>query len=144
MAGYFYLLGPVLGYLSAGSLKFAINFFRHGQDGAARFIGLGGFPSTHSTIVATPVALIALQEGLESPLLGLGLALLLVVAIDAMDLRRKVGRHAAILRRGFPADAEAQALRLRMGHSLIEVLGGWVLGACLAWGLVAAAKLPGA
>ncbi|CAG1021325.1 hypothetical protein MTYM_00924 [Methylococcales bacterium] len=131
---YVYVIAPVVGYLSAGGLKFAINSLK-ARNLAVSEIGLGGFPSTHTTVVSSILFLIGLREGLSSPLLGIAIALNLVVIIDAMDLRRKVGRHAHVINRLArlqQPDVSSPALRERMGHSPLEVLGGFLTGLTVA------------
>lgn len=129
-------LSPIVAYLVAGSLKFAINSLRARRP-AWEQVGMGSFPSTHTAIVACPLALMALRDGLGSTTFGMGLALLLVVVIDAMDLRRRVGRQAQainqLLRQQPATDVAADAsLRERTGHSAIEVAGGLLVGAACA------------
>lgn len=123
-----YPAAPLVGYLAAGCLKFAVNCARERRL-AFDLIGLGGMPSTHTTIVAATATLVGLRTGFGGPAFSIALTLAVVVAIDAMDLRRKVGRHAGALRRLFPDDPECARLRERMGHSPIEVLAGTGTGA---------------
>ena len=52
----------------------------------------------------------------------------LIIIIDAMDLRRKVGQHAKILNNNIIQGAEAILLREKIGHTPKEVLAGMVLG----------------
>jgi hypothetical protein len=73
-----YAVTPLLAWLVAGSLKFAINSVRAGRP-AFGLIGYGGLPSNHTTIVASIAALIALREGLDSPVFGLAVAVCFVV-----------------------------------------------------------------
>ncbi|HZH28444.1 MAG TPA: divergent PAP2 family protein [Azospirillaceae bacterium] len=122
-----YPLAPVAGYLAAGSLKFAINTLKEGRLAFGR-IGLGGIPSTHTTIVWTTCWLLGLKVGFGTPWFAVALTLAVIVMIDAMDLRRKVGLHAAALKTLYPADPVVQALRERMGHSPVEVLAGVATG----------------
>jgi hypothetical protein len=123
-----YPAAPAVGYLAAGCLKFAVNCLRERRL-AFDLIGLGGMPSTHTTIVVTAAALVGLREGIGSPVFAVALTLAVIVVIDAMDLRRKIGKHAAALRRLYPDDLEVQKLRERMGHSPAEVLAGVATGA---------------
>ncbi|WP_235941263.1 divergent PAP2 family protein [Paenibacillus puerhi] len=125
-----YALAPLIGWLVAGSLKFAINHLRYGN--ARERIGNGGFPSTHTTIVATTAALIGFGEGFDSAAFGLGVAVVFIVIIDATGLRRHVGRHAEALNGLRP---EGRKLRVSMGHSALEVIGGLALGGLLGYGL---------
>ena len=119
-----YPVAPLLAYVVAGSLKFAINSCRRGQA-AFREIGMGGLPSTHTTIVATTMFLVGFREGFATPAFAVALTIGLIVVIDAMDLRQKVGSHAAALRRLFPADQTCAKLRPRVGHTPIEVAAGF-------------------
>src|SRR3989344_7789973 len=97
-AGWAYAVAPIIGYIAAGSLKFFVNSFQQGRP-AFHAIGLGGIPSTHTTIVATVATVIAAGEGIFSASFSIAFGLSLVVIIDAIDLRRKIGSHAVILRR---------------------------------------------
>ncbi|WAJ29240.1 divergent PAP2 family protein [Antarcticirhabdus aurantiaca] len=126
-----YPLAPLLGYLAAGSLKFAINSV---ADRSAAFgrIGLGGAVSTHTTIVATTFWLIGLKEGFGTPAFSVALTLAVIVIIDAMDLRQRIGRHVGHFKRLHPEDAEIARLRERMGHKPQEVAAGLALGLVLA------------
>lgn len=122
-----YLLVCPLAYLLAGSLKILINSLRAGKLAFGR-IGLGGFPSTHTAIVSSAAWLIMLRQGVDTPAFCVALALVMVVVIDAMDLRRKLEKIHAVLKQEFPAAPAAQALRNRVGHSWIEVFGGFATG----------------
>lgn len=122
-----YVLAPFIGWFISGCLKFSINFFRYGSEAKNR-IGNGGFPSTHTTIITTPVMLIGFKEGFTSSIFGLGCAVAVIVIIDAVGLRKAIGRHAVSL------NSMNSSLKLResMGHNKFEVLGGLVLGTCIA------------
>lgn len=126
-----YIVAPVAGYLVAGSLKFVVNSIKSGRP-AFSAIGLGGFPSTHNTIVATIACLVGLREGVDQPAFGVALALAMIVAIDALDLRRKVGRQAEVIKALGPDLGAARALRTQVGHRWPEVIAGWITGAAVA------------
>ncbi|MEJ8545236.1 divergent PAP2 family protein [Brevibacillus borstelensis] len=142
-----YALAPFIGWLVSGSVKFFINYLRFGKEARSK-IGNGGFPSTHTTVMVTSIALIGLREGFDHPVFGLGVAVTFIVVIDAMGLRRAVGKHAEALNRmsigqyhtaaagpGATADLPASVtkpLRESMGHTKSEIAGGIVLGVLLA------------
>ena len=126
-----YLLAPPLAWVVAGGIKFAINSLR-AQRLAFSAIGLGGIPSTHNTITATVAALIGLREGFDHAAFGVAFAFMLIVAIDAMDLRQKIGRQAEVIRDIAPDNAAAIRLRTRIGHTPVEVATGWLVGGLLA------------
>ena len=119
-----YLLTPLAAWLTAGSLKFIINSFKVRQW-AFKGIGYGGLPSNHSTIVTSMACLIALNSGLNSPAFGVALTLALIVIIDAIGLRREMGKYAAALNQLNP---HTPRLRERMGHTPWEVLAGILTG----------------
>lgn len=125
-----YLVTPFLAWLVAGCCKFAVNCLRERRL-AFDLIGYGGMPSNHSAIVSSTVALIALKEGLDSPVLGVAVTLAFIVMLDATSLRRHVGRHAQAINR-LAAGKEA-LLRERVGHSRLEVLAGILVGSATAF-----------
>jgi uncharacterized protein len=122
-----YLLTPLLAWLVAGSLKFAINSWKSGRPAFGQ-IGYGGMPSNHSAIVCSTAALIALREGLGHPAFGVALTLAAIVMLDANSLRRQIGRQAAAINRLAQSAPSDPPLRERMGHTVPEILGGIVVG----------------
>lgn len=125
IADWIYPAAPFVAWLAAGSLKFVLNSWRQRAPAFGQ-IGLGHFPSNHSTIVSTVATLVALREG-AGPMLALALALAFIVVLDALDLRRKLGQHAAAIN----ALAGQGTLRERLGHTPVEVAGGIALGVAI-------------
>ena len=123
-----YFLAPFIGWFVSGCLKYAINSVRFGRHAAKDYAGNGGFPSTHTSTIATVIFLIGLGEGWLSPVFGLGVGVLFIIIIDATGLRRAVGRQATLLNKAFKEEPNHTPLRERMGHNRIEVLGGLVVG----------------
>ncbi|MFC2947536.1 divergent PAP2 family protein [Virgibacillus sediminis] len=123
-----YFLAPFVGWAASGFLKFLIHYLKYGED-ARHHMGNGGFPSTHTSTVSAAAFLIGFGEGFFSAIFGLAAAFLFIVIIDATGLRIAVGKQAEILNSlNRNRDPEAKPLRERMGHSLVEVLGGLVVG----------------
>lgn len=119
-----YLLLPLVGWVTAGVLKFCINYLHVGKE-AKRRIGNGGFPSTHTTIVASTAMFIGFHAGFTTPIFSLGLALLTITVIDATGIRRTIGTHAKVLNETAKL---AKPLRESQGHNWWEVGGGLALG----------------
>ena len=116
----------MISYVVAGCVKFAVNYFRFKSDAFAH-IGLGGFPSTHTTIVTSAFVTVYLNCGANSPIIAPSLALLMIVIIDSLDLRNKVGKiNLALI--NHLKNGEKLNLRRKVGHTPIEVLGGIALG----------------
>lgn len=131
-----YALAPLVGWLVAGGLKFAINSVILRRPAFGR-VGLGGAVSTHTTIVCTTAFLVALQEGWDTPVFGVAATLAVIVIIDALDLRQKIGRISAALKAVHPDDPTVAALRDRLGHRPVEVLAGVAVGFACALALSA-------
>lgn len=127
-----YLITPFAAWLTAGSLKFAINSLKAGRL-AFGLIGYGGLPSNHSAIVSSMAALIALREGIGHPTFGVALTLAFIVLLDANSLRRQVGLHAEAINRLGKSEPEKKVLRERMGHSKVEIIAGLAVGAAVAF-----------
>lgn len=123
---FYYFILPFIGWIVSGTVKFLLNYFRYGKLEAKKRIGNGGFPSTHTTIITTPLAYIILTKGIDEPIVGLGFAILLVIIIDATGIRRAVGIHAQILN-NLPT-TKTYYLRESQGHNWFEVFGGCILG----------------
>lgn len=124
-----YLATPLLAWLVAGCLKFAINSLKAGKP-AFGLIGYGGLPSNHSAIVSSTAMLIALREGVQHPAFGVAVTLAFIVMLDAASLRRQVGRHAQAINqlRG----PQSRPLRERMGHTRLEIAAGVLTGCAVA------------
>jgi acid phosphatase family membrane protein YuiD len=132
LTGLDYALVCPIAYLLSGLTKFAINSFSLKRP-AFDQIGLGRFPSTHTAIVSSAVWLIALKGGVDQPAFAVAVGVLLVVIIDAMDLRRKLERVNHILKAKFSGTRDVEQLRDRVGHTPLEVAGGLAAGAVAAW-----------
>ncbi|TNJ65690.1 divergent PAP2 family protein [Paenibacillus hemerocallicola] len=131
---YVFAIIPMIAWVASGCLKFAINSIKHGK-GARSHIGNGGFPSTHTSVITSIAMLIGFTEGWDSPLFGLGVAVTMIVMIDATGVRRAVGENSRwinLLTRRNPGDGEAQ-LREKQGHTKAEIVGGLCVGTLTAW-----------
>lgn len=124
-----YALTPLLAWLVAGTLKFIINSVKSGQW-AFGLIGYGGLPSTHSAIVSSTTALIALREGIDHSAFAVAVTFAFVVMLDASSLRRQVGKHAEAINRltGKANRDETMHLRERIGHTKLEIAAGIMVG----------------
>tara|TARA_Y100001936_G_C16091881_1_gene687044 strand:+ start:4205 stop:4627 length:423 start_codon:yes stop_codon:yes gene_type:complete len=123
-----FFFAPILGFLCAGIIKFLINSYKT-KGYAFSEIGLGGFPSTHNTIVSSTYFTISLAKGFDSIESSIALALCLVVSIDSLDLRKKIEQQSEIISK---LTNEGKMLRKKIGHSFSEVLAGYFLGFLIA------------
>ena len=122
---YEYLITPFVAWLVCGVTKFFVNCVREKRL-AFDLIGYGGMPSNHSAIVSSMAALIAFQEGIDTPAFGVALTLTFIVVMDANSLRKKMEQHAKEINQ--LKNYEGPVLRERIGHSKLEILVGSLLG----------------
>jgi acid phosphatase family membrane protein YuiD len=98
----------------------------------SQLVGMGGMPSSHTTLAVSATLGSALVLGFDSPLFAVSAAFAMIVIADAAGVRREAGFHAQALnaimrelREGHPEAAETQ-FREVLGHTPLEVLGGIV------------------
>lgn len=118
------LFTPVIAYFIAGSLKFIINSYRQ-KTLAISNIGMGGFPSTHNTITSATACVIGFEIGFLSVGFLICFMILIIIAIDSVDLRKKIEEHAVRINQ---LDQNKLKLRTSLGHSPFEMIGGLILG----------------
>ena len=127
MPSWVYVAAPPVAWVIAGSIKFVTNSIR-ARRAAFDQIGYGGLPSTHMTIVSTMAALIAMREGIGSGAFGAALALVAIVGIDALSLRRHIGLQARSINEMLRERERPTPHRERIGHSILELGAGVVVG----------------
>tara|TARA_B100000900_G_scaffold267600_1_gene228482 strand:+ start:2137 stop:2556 length:420 start_codon:yes stop_codon:yes gene_type:complete len=121
------LCTPVVAYLIAGSLKFFINSY-HKRSLEFSQVGMGGFPSTHNTITSSTASVIGFDFGFLTTEFLICFMILMIIAIDSVDLRQKISNHAKIINKIYKKKPK---LRTKIGHSNFEMLGGLGLGALI-------------
>lgn len=103
-----------------------------------RFLGPGGMPSSHSTIVTSLATCIGIKEGFDSSMFVICCALALVVMYDASGIRRAAGQQAKMINMIVDAwdekDPIEKQIKLKelLGHTPLEVLAGATLGILIA------------
>lgn len=108
----------------------------------ANIIGSGGFPSSHSSFVATLTTLIGLKHGFNSDLFTIVLIFSMIVTYDAGGVRKAVGDQANVLNnlinhlnvKNIERDPELlkEDLKELIGHTPLEVFAGVFLGVFIA------------
>jgi acid phosphatase family membrane protein YuiD len=120
-----YLFSPLIAWGISGSIKFLINSIKI-KKLAFEQIGYGGFPSTHTAIVTSGFSTYVLIEGINSSFV-IAISLVLIVMLDALDLRKKIGEHAVYLNELKKMNQNLRGvrnLREKMGHNIMELIGG--------------------
>ncbi|MEE1050363.1 MAG: divergent PAP2 family protein [Clostridia bacterium] len=103
-----------------------------------RFLGPGGMPSSHSTLVTSLATCVGIHDGFDSVTFVMCCAFALVVMYDASGIRRAAGQQAKMINMIVDAWNESDPLEKQMrlkeilGHTPVEVCAGATLGVVFA------------
>ncbi len=101
----------------------------------------GGNPSSHTSTVATLTILLGYYYGFDSPYFSISFIISSIVIVDALSVRREVGKHAktmneifheTILGKRLKEIIDVQTFKELVGHSGPEVFMGFLLGLFIA------------
>ncbi len=122
----------------AGGIAQIIKFFistNKLKPNLKNLMAYSGMPSSHSAAVISLATIIALYEGLSSPIFAISLIFAIVVVRDALGLRRYLGQHGKILnvlvkdlKDDELLDARYPHLLEKIGHTPWQVLIGGIIG----------------
>jgi acid phosphatase family membrane protein YuiD len=131
------LICCLIAWFLAQSLKLPIDYWRTHKWHWGLWFSAGGMPSSHSAMMTATTLGVGLFWGFHTPLFGLAVAVSMVVLYDATGVRRQAGMQARKINviidellAGHPI-SEKQ-LKEVLGHSPLEVIGGFVLGVAIA------------
>jgi len=131
------LMTTLSAWAIAQTLKVIIGIIRERKFDFRWFIGTGGMPSAHTTGASCLATAIGLDYGFSSVHFALAVSFAIVVMFDAQGVRRATGKQARILNR-ITQDIYWQGrinegrLRELIGHTPVEVIGGFLLGVIIA------------
>ena len=135
-----YIIIPFLALLTAQIIKFSIESVKEKKLKWGRlFNGCGGMPSSHTTFVFSLTMTILLEEGYQSPLFAISLVFSMIVAYDAMGLRKESGNQATMINRLIDEMIEQDTktgfkkLKEQLGHNPSEVVAGIFYGSLFAF-----------
>ena len=107
-----------------------------------RFFGSGGMPSSHSAFVISLALMVGATEGFNTAAFAIAVVLAAIVMYDASGVRHETGVQGQVLNEivrkvivdGQPiTDVELKEL---VGHTKVEVAGGFVVGVLTALGFI--------
>ena len=98
-----------------------------------RLLGDGGMPSAHSATVTSIAVATGFRTGFDSPVFAVAIMLAFIVMHDAMGVRLETGKQAKIINdmikmvydEGMTPE---EKLKEFVGHTPLQVLGGFILG----------------
>ncbi len=118
-----YIIIPFIAALLSQFIKVLLEYIKYKKISFIRFInGMGGMPSTHSSLVASLCTIIYLDYGI-STLFSVTLIFSLIIIYDAMGIRYESGKQAEAINKITNSN-----LNEKIGHKPIEVLVGVLLG----------------
>jgi len=128
----------VLSWFVAQSLKVILTLIVEKRLDWSRMTGLGGMPSSHTSVVVSIAVAVGIRMGFNSALFAIGAALALITMTDAMGVRRQAGKQAAVLNRVVQelvengGDLPEETLKELLGHTPLQVFVGGLLGLVIA------------
>jgi len=128
----------VSSWIIAQTIKVIIGVFRYKKLDFRWFVGTGGMPSSHTAGASCLSTACGITYGFDSVYFALAAAFTIVVMFDAQGVRRASGRQARILNKimddiYWQGKIEEGRLRELIGHTPIEVIGGFILGVLIAF-----------
>jgi acid phosphatase family membrane protein YuiD len=131
------LMVTIVAWLIAQTIKVAIGVIRERKFDFRWFVGTGGMPSSHVTGAACLATLVGLEYGFSSVYFALAASFTIVVMFDAQGVRRASGKQARILNKitediYWRGKFDEGKLRELIGHTPVEVIGGFLLGVVIA------------
>ena len=131
------LCATFLSWLIAQILKVVITLILDKRLDFYRFVGAGGMPSSHSSLVMCLSTAIGLKCGWDSTQYAIALSFAIIIMYDASGVRRSVGKQAMILNqiiedRQNHRPIGEEKLKELIGHTPVEVIAGAILGILVA------------
>ena len=128
----------ILAWFIAQLIKVILTLIKDKKIDFRRFVGSGGFPSSHASFVTSLATAVGIIDGFDSTEFAITVVLALVVMYDAAGVRRAAGQQARILNKIVEAwehkDLAQTDKRLKelLGHTPKEVFAGAILGIVIA------------
>ncbi|MBW1821193.1 MAG: divergent PAP2 family protein [Deltaproteobacteria bacterium] len=135
------LIAAVAAWMVGQSLKFPLEYILNKRWNWGIIFSSGGLPSSHSALVTAVALSIGFQDGFDTPLFALAVAIAMIIIYDAAGVRRQAGIHAErineimknfIESRHFPEED----LKEMLGHTPFEVITGVLLGVLISWAVL--------
>ena len=103
------------------------------------FLKLGGMPSSHTATVIALCACLLLTEGINSPIFAASGVFAFIIMFDAVKVRlpvEKLTEAFNALQDKFYGKEDAEDVKKVEGHTIPEIIGGFVVGALISYFMV--------
>ena len=134
-SAYIHLICPIIAFILAQGTKVFLQSLRHKITWRNVF-AYSDMPSGHTAVVVSLAVIVALKDGLGSPVFATAFVFAMIVIVDAIGLRNYLGQHGKTLNilvkdldedefldRSYPKLLE------RIGHTPLQVIIGALVGA---------------
>ena len=129
----------VLSWFAAQALKIVFTaILERRWDFSRLFFGLGGMPSSHSSVVCSLATAVGIARGFYSVEFAMSFMFAFIVMTDAAGVRRAAGKQAAVLNKlvqemlSTGKGPTTEKLKELLGHTPFEVVVGALLGVLIA------------
>lgn len=132
------LTASVLAWFTAQVLKVLLTLIIERKLDWSRLLGLGGMPSSHTSVVVALAIGTGLRMGFNSSMFAITAVLSAITMTDAAGVRRAAGQQAAMLNKvaqdiiAHGGNVPDETLKELLGHTPLQVLMGALLGALIA------------
>lgn len=135
------LTATISAWLIAQTIKVTIGIARYRKLDFRWFVGTGGMPSSHTAGASCLATAIGLECGFNSVYFALAASFAIVVMFDAQGVRRSAGKQARILNKimddiYWQGRINENRLLELVGHTPVEVIGGFLLGIIIALAII--------
>ena len=125
-----YIVAIAISWAIAHVIKFAIAHAKGKVlDFTHQLFISGGMPSSHAATSLSVWTVLVLQQGLQSPLVGVTTLLVLIICYDAVKVRRSSGEQGIAIQQVIKKTGVDVTLpRAAPGHTPLEIFVGSLLG----------------
>ena len=125
-----YLIAGLLAWIIAQTTKYVLVTIKNKKlDNVNRLYLSGGMPSAHSATTVSILTVVAIIDGIESPIFAIAAILTSIVVYDAIMVRRSSGEQGiALLRLIKEQKSHVKPPFVALGHNWMEALVGSLLG----------------
>ena len=139
----FILVTSLLSNVIAQISKMFVYYYRTGKWDIHWCLASGGFPSSHSSTVTTLSLCVGFIEGFGSSIFAITCVFSFIVMYDACHVRYYTGKNIELTQQlikdlstmmglRFDDPIYQEKLKTILGHKLVEVVGGFILGLIIA------------
>ncbi|MGC9100343.1 MAG: divergent PAP2 family protein [Caldisericum sp.] len=135
------LIASIFSNIIAQVLKVIFTYLVEKEWDWEMLTSTGGNPSSHTATVTTLTILLGAKFGFDSPYFSIAFVFSAIVVVDAISVRREVGKHAKTMNEIFfetpigkrlRESIDIETFKELVGHSGIEVFIGFLLGLLIA------------